>query len=75
MTPAIAKYNKMIQRRVERRTSLREAICSIKLIQNDLGSQRVMDAIQVLVEADKRYFNEIKKLRKRINVLFEQPRC
>ena len=72
---AIAKYNKMIQKRVERRASIREAIITLKIMQNDLGSQKVMDAIQVIVSADKRLYNEIIKLRKRINVLFEQPRC
>lgn len=72
---AIAKYSKMIQKRVERRASIREAIITLKIMQNDLGSQKVMDAIQVIVSADKRLYNEIIKLRKRINVLFEQPRC
>lgn len=72
---AIAKYNKMIQKRVERRASIREAIIALKIMQNDLGSQRVMDAIKVLVSADFRLYNEIIKLRKRINVLFKQPRC
>lgn len=71
----IAKYNKMIQRRVGRRAAIREAISSIKFIQNELGSQKVMDAIQVLTAADKRYYDEIIKLRNRINVLLEQPRC
>lgn len=72
---AIAKYNKMIQKRVERRASIKEAIIALKSMQNDIGSQKVMDAIQVLVSADFRLYNEIIKLRKRINVLFEQPRC
>lgn len=72
---AISKYNKMIQKRVERRASIREAIITLKSMQNDIGSQKVMDAIQVLVSADFRLYNEIIKLRKRINVLFEQPRC
>lgn len=72
---AIARYSKLIQKRVERRASIKEAIIALKSMQNDIGSQKVMDAIQVLVSADFRLYNEIIKLRKRINVLFEQPRC
>lgn len=72
---AIARYSKLIQKRVDRRASIKAAIIALKSMQNDIGSQKVMDAIQVLVSADFRLYNEINKLKERINVLFEQPRC
>lgn len=75
MSNPIGKINATIQSKRDRRQEILGAIHTLKMFQNDLGSQDVIDAITVLIRADKKLKTQIDYLKRKVNKLYEQPRC
>lgn len=75
MSSPIGKINAVIQSKRDRREEIMGTIRTLKMFQNDLGSQNVIGTITVLIRADKKLKGQIDYLKKRVNKLHEQPRC
>lgn len=71
----IGRINATIQAKRDRREEVLSTIRTLKMFQNDLGSQDVLDAIVVLVKAQNKLKGQIEYLKRKVNKLYEQPRC
>ena len=75
MNSIIKKFRQKIKQKQAKRDSIVTTIKALKEFQNDLGSQHVINTIGLLVELDKRLFEQINYLKRKIDVFYKQPRC
>lgn len=71
----IDRINLKIEQKKNKRRSIVSTLKALKEFQNDLGTQNVMDTVGVLMVLDRRLKAQIDFLKRKVNVLYEQPRC
>lgn len=69
---SIEKINNLIEKKRNKRAEILGTVRTINSFRNELGSQRVIDTIAVLIKADRKLKIEIDALKQKVNEIYEQ---
>lgn len=71
----VNRINEIIEKKTLKRKAIAITAKALREFQHDIGTQDCLDARQVLGNLDKKLFKQIIFLKRKVNKLYEQPRC